>query len=72
MLILQSLLDIIFQKESLEELKRLLEESRKETAAARLELEKAQKRKETVVAIRDGLLGTPSDRTVRRLSSEDL
>ena len=72
MLILQSLLDIIFRKESIEELKRLLEESKKETAAARLQLEEARKKKEVVVAIRDGLLGTPPERIVRRLSSEDL
>ena len=72
MLILQSLLDIIFRKESIEELKRLLEESKKETAAARLQLEEARKKKEVVVAIRDGFLGTPPERIVRRLSSEDL
>ena len=71
-LILQSLLDIIFRKESIEELKRLLEQAKKETAAARLELEETKKKKEVVVAIRDGFLGTPSDRVVRRFSSEDL
>ena len=72
MLFLQSLLDIIFQKESIEELKRLLEEAKKETAAARLQLEQTRKEKEKTLALRDAFLGTPSDRVVRRLSSEDL
>ena len=72
MLILQSLLDIIFQKESIEELKRLLEEAKKETAAARLQLEQTRKEKEKTLALRGAFLGTPSDRVVRRLSSEDL